>query len=215
MSSYWTVSDRNILWDHVSEQNRSRWTLPTNENCHLDTVNSRSEEKVPLWNYFLGFPGGSVVKTDCQCRRHRLDSQSGKIPHAVEQLRPCATNTEPVLQSPGAASTQRMSCSYWSPQPRAPAPPQKIHSDEKAANHSREKREQQRGPVQPKANLKNTKTSFLKIQIWSATTRKNTKKFRMLKKKQLNIKYHHFFSNSLLKKKNVVLVIILCKLLRW
>ena len=44
-----------------------------------------------------GFPGGSVVKTACQCRRHGFDPWSGKIPHAAEQLSPCATTTEPVL----------------------------------------------------------------------------------------------------------------------
>ena len=38
----------------------------------------------------------------CQCRRHGFDPSSGKIPHAWEQLSPCATTTEPVLWSPGA-----------------------------------------------------------------------------------------------------------------
>ena len=33
----------------------------------------------------------------CQCRRHRLDPSSGKIPYAREQLSPRATTTEPVL----------------------------------------------------------------------------------------------------------------------
>ena len=32
-----------------------------------------------------------------QCRRHRFDPWSGKIPHVVEQLRPCATTTGSVL----------------------------------------------------------------------------------------------------------------------
>ena len=39
-----------------------------------------------------GFPGGSVVKKcACQCKRHRFDPWSWKIPQAVEQLSPCAT----------------------------------------------------------------------------------------------------------------------------
>ena len=33
----------------------------------------------------------------CQCRRHGFDPQSGKIPHAAEQLNPSATTIEPVL----------------------------------------------------------------------------------------------------------------------
>ena len=31
----------------------------------------------------------------CQCTGHRCDPWSGKIPHAVEQLNPQATTTEP------------------------------------------------------------------------------------------------------------------------
>ena len=43
------------------------------------------------------FPGGAVVESACQCRGHGFDPWSGKIPHAVEQLSPCATTTETVL----------------------------------------------------------------------------------------------------------------------
>ena len=57
------------------------------------------------------FPGGSVVKNppvntadtsssgkeSCEDRRHEFDPWSGKIPHALERLNPCATTTEPVL----------------------------------------------------------------------------------------------------------------------
>ena len=39
-----------------------------------------------------GFPGGAVVKNP-----HGFEPWSGKIPHAAEQLSPCATTTEPVL----------------------------------------------------------------------------------------------------------------------
>ena len=37
---------------------------------------------------------------------HRFDSWSVKIPHALEQLSPCAATIEPVLQSPGAATPE-------------------------------------------------------------------------------------------------------------
>ena len=33
----------------------------------------------------------------CQCRGHRFEPWSGKIPHASEQLGPCATTAEPAL----------------------------------------------------------------------------------------------------------------------
>ena len=37
-----------------------------------------------------------------------VQSLSGKIPHALEQLSPCITTTEPVLESPQAAITEAM-----------------------------------------------------------------------------------------------------------
>ena len=40
------------------------------------------------------------------CQRRRLNSWSGKIPQAVEQLGLCSTTSEPVLQSRGAATTE-------------------------------------------------------------------------------------------------------------
>ena len=42
----------------------------------------------------LGFSGWESA---CQCRGHGFDPWSRKIPHAMEQLSPCATTTEPVL----------------------------------------------------------------------------------------------------------------------
>ena len=36
----------------------------------------------------------------------RFDPRSGKIPHAMEQLSPCSATTEPVLESPGAATAE-------------------------------------------------------------------------------------------------------------
>ena len=45
--------------------------------------------------------GASLVaqwlRIACQGRGHGFEPWSGKIPHAVEQLTPCATTTEPVL----------------------------------------------------------------------------------------------------------------------
>ena len=39
----------------------------------------------------------SGKESACQCRRHGFGLWSGRIPHATEQLSPCATNMEPVL----------------------------------------------------------------------------------------------------------------------
>ena len=41
-----------------------------------------------------------------QCRGHRFEPSSGKIPHATEQLSPCATTTEPALYSPRATTIE-------------------------------------------------------------------------------------------------------------
>ena len=45
-------------------------------------------------------------ESTCQCSRHGFGPGSGKIPHATEQLSWRAATTEPVLQSPGAATTE-------------------------------------------------------------------------------------------------------------
>ena len=61
------------------------------------------------------FPGGSVVKNlPANCRGHRFSPWFGKISHAVGQLNPCATTTEPVLWS--LCSTTREVTAVRSPQ---------------------------------------------------------------------------------------------------
>ena len=67
---------------------------------------------VELWLIFLCFSfaflkllGGlpwwrSGWESACQCRGHRFEPWSGKIPHAAEQLGPWATNTEPARLEP-------------------------------------------------------------------------------------------------------------------
>ena len=54
----------------------------------------------------------SGKESPCQCRGHGLDPSSGKISHAGEQLSPYTTATEPVLQSPGASTTEPMRHHY-------------------------------------------------------------------------------------------------------
>ena len=55
----------------------------------------------------LGLPWWlSGKEFTCQCRRHGFDPQSRKIPHATEQLSPCAITTESMLQIPGATASE-------------------------------------------------------------------------------------------------------------
>ena len=57
----------------------------------------------------LGHPWWySGQESTCQCRGHRFDRWSRKMPHAQEQLSPCTATTEPMLQSPRATSTEAM-----------------------------------------------------------------------------------------------------------
>ena len=69
-------------------------------------------EKGETWD----FPGGSVVKNPpANAGENRFDPWSRKVPHAVEQLSPWATTTEPALYSPRATATEPTRHNYWSP----------------------------------------------------------------------------------------------------
>jgi len=48
----------------------------------------------------------SGKESTCQCRKHRFDPWSGKIPSAKEQQGPQATTTEVMLQSLAAATIE-------------------------------------------------------------------------------------------------------------
>ena len=51
--------------------------------------------------HVLGLPWWrSGWESACQCRGHGFEPWSGKIPHAAEQLGPCATTTEPACLEP-------------------------------------------------------------------------------------------------------------------
>ena len=52
-------------------------------------------------NLLIGLPWWrSGWESACQCRGHRFEPWSGKIPHAAEQLGPWATTTEPACLEP-------------------------------------------------------------------------------------------------------------------
>ena len=67
-----------------------------------------------------GFPGGTVVKNPPANAGDRFEPWSGKIPHAAEQLSPCATTTEPALQSPRATTTEAHAPTAHAPQQENP-----------------------------------------------------------------------------------------------
>ena len=57
---------------------------------HLTQLGKRASSLgLPWWR--------SGYESACQCRGHGFEPWSGKIPHAAEQLSPCATTTEPAL----------------------------------------------------------------------------------------------------------------------
>ena len=60
-----------------------------------EQVASNTREKIsglPWWR--------SGWESACQCRGHGFEPWSGRIPHAAEQLGPCATTTEPARLEP-------------------------------------------------------------------------------------------------------------------
>ena len=77
------------------------------------TLNSKKKgQGLPWWL--------SGKESVCLCRIHGLDPWSGKIPQAAEHLSPRVTNTEPVLHSSGATTTEHTGCNYCSPCTREP-----------------------------------------------------------------------------------------------
>ena len=53
-------------------------------------------------------------------QERRVQSLVWKIPRVMEQLSPCSTTTEPMLQSPGAGTTEPTYHKYWSPKALEP-----------------------------------------------------------------------------------------------
>ena len=63
----------------------------------------------------------SGKQSTCQLRRCQFDPWSGRIPHDLEQLNLGAPTTEPVLESPGAATTELMCLSIGVHTPSSPS----------------------------------------------------------------------------------------------
>ena len=78
---YYSMLKRNELSSH-----ENTWG-------NLQCILSRKRRQgLPWWR--------SSWESACQCRGHGFEPWSGKIPHAVEQLGPWATTTEPVRLEP-------------------------------------------------------------------------------------------------------------------
>ena len=85
---------------HVgSSQTRARTRVPCISRQILNHCATREAPTLLLINYGpKGLPWWrSGSESACQCRGHGFEPWSVKIPHATEQLSPCATTTEPVL----------------------------------------------------------------------------------------------------------------------
>ena len=91
---------------HIDQWNRE----PQNKSTHLWSINLQQRRQgytmggLPWWR--------SGWESACQCRGHRFEPCSGKIPHAAEQLGPWATTTEsaclePVLRNKRGCESER------------------------------------------------------------------------------------------------------------
>ena len=84
--SGWVFSEVKNTSDRFNLHNIlvQRWDFI---HTHLQNVLKYQSQGLPWWH--------SGQESACQCRGHVFDPWSGKIPHAAEQLNPCATTTEP------------------------------------------------------------------------------------------------------------------------
>ena len=95
-----------------------------------------------------------------QCRRHGFDSQSRRIPHALEQLGQYAT-IETVLSSPRATTTESMQYNCWS-----------LHTLESMLHKRRSRRKER--PAQCDWSVPLLTTTWQKpAQQWRPSTAKN------------------------------------------
>ena len=101
----------NLQW-HIAQEPFSIYVIL---NFYLETIKATWISRI-----VLGLPWWRTGwESACQCRGHRFEPWSGKIPHAAEQLDPWATTTEPVRLEPvlcnkrGRTNPRRESFSQW------------------------------------------------------------------------------------------------------
>ena len=99
-----TAGDEMVGWHHWHEGHEFEHALGIGEGQgSLACCSSRGlkESDATEWLNL------SSKESACQCGRHGFDPSSGKIPHAVGQLSPCATTI-------WAWALEPRSCNYWS-----------------------------------------------------------------------------------------------------
>ena len=84
--------------EKITHEIKQRWSISGKYRFLPHTYQNKIQVGLPWWHSGWG--------SACQCRVHGFEPWSGKIPHAAEQLSPCATTTEPALQSPRATTTE-------------------------------------------------------------------------------------------------------------
>ena len=131
--------------------------------CSMSLVRKRDHLK----HLRLGLPSWLSEKESAyQCRRHRLDPWSGKIPHATGQLSQWATTSEPELWSLQVATIKPTLHDYWSHGTFEPVPWNKsspCNGEALKPQLEKDCAQQQR----PSATKKKKKKSKLKNALYS------------------------------------------------
>ena len=102
------------------------WYQKIGNNLNVHRLSNCSNTVVIWWNSIAKIPSKGLPwwrsgwESACQDRGHGFNPWSGKIPHAVEQLGPCATATDPVLWSPWATTAEPACRNYWGPRAWSP-----------------------------------------------------------------------------------------------
>ena len=113
----------------------------------------------------------------CQCRGHRLDPWSGKIPYATKQTSWCVRAPQPALQRLGTATTEPTCGNYRSQRtPESTLHSKRSHHSEKPAHH--------RGRKAPTLQHQRKRTAT------KTRHKKNKEKKLFLKSRITEIKFH-------------------------
>ena len=92
---YKNISKKNVILHLKVAQRYSSVSRVFNirKSSHVvHHIKISTKEGLPWWR--------NGWESACQCRAHGFEPWPGKIPHAAEQLGPCATTTEPALLEP-------------------------------------------------------------------------------------------------------------------
>ena len=128
-----------------------------NQKGNLKSILNQMKIKTQCIKCCQGLPWWySRQESACQCRGNGFSFQSGRIPHAPEQLRPCATTPEPMLQSRCASTTKACSPGACAQQQEAIA----MRSPCTAAKSSPHSLQLEKVSTLIKKNIKPNKTQY-------------------------------------------------------